>query len=152
MARNDYRTVTVNDGVRARVAATHDVHRTDKKKAKAGGDIATRELTRMTAWTALLLAGLMEIAWALGLKFSGGFTRVWPSVGTVMALGSSFVFLGLSLRTVPLGTAYAVWTGIGAIGAAVAGMVLFGEPVNAFRILCLALIFSGIVGLRLTPQ
>jgi quaternary ammonium compound-resistance protein SugE len=106
----------------------------------------------MTAWTALLLAGLMEIAWALGLKFSGGFTRVWPSIGTVMALGSSFVFLGLSLKTVPLGTAYAVWTGIGAIGAVVAGMMLFGEPVNVFRILCLALILTGIVGLRLTPQ
>jgi quaternary ammonium compound-resistance protein SugE len=123
-----------------------------RRNAKAGGAIANRGLTSMTAWTALLLAGLMEIAWALGLKFSGGFTRVWPSIGTVMALGSSFVFLGLSLKTVPLGTAYAVWTGIGAIGAVVAGMMLFGEPVNVFRILCLALILTGIVGLRLTPQ
>ena len=103
----------------------------------------------MTAWFALLLAGLLEIVWALGLKYSDGFTRLWPSVGTAVAIPLSFVFLGLSLKSVPFGTAYAVWTGIGAAGAVVIGMLLFGERVDVLRVICLVLIVTGVVGLRL---
>src|SRR5262245_45051406 len=104
----------------------------------------------MIGWFALLLAGLMEIAWALGLKYSDGGTRLWPSIGTAVALCWSFVFLGLSLRSVPLGTAYAVWTGIGAVGAVIIGMFLFGERTDFYRIACLVLILVGIVRLRFT--
>ena len=102
----------------------------------------------MSAWSALLLAGLCEIAWALGLKYSDGFTRLWPSVGTVIALALSFVFLSIALRAVPFGTAYAIWTGIGAAGSIVVGIAMFGEPTDAFRMLCLSLIVAGMVGLR----
>ena len=102
----------------------------------------------MSAWSALLLAGLCEIVWALGLKYSDGFTRLWPSVGTVIALALSFVFLSIALRAVPFGTAYAIWTGIGAAGSIVIGMAVFGEPTDAFRMLCLSLIVAGMVGLR----
>ena len=104
----------------------------------------------MTPWLALVLAGLMEIAWALGLKYSDGCTRLWPSLGTVVALALSFVFLGLSLKSVPFGTAYAVWTGIGAAGAAIAGILLFEERADVFRFACLALILAGVAGLKLT--
>ena len=104
----------------------------------------------MTGWFALFLAGLMEIAWALGLKYSDGGTRLWPSIGTAAALGLSFVFLGLALRSVPFGTAYAVWTGIGALGAVIVGMVLFEERADLYRITCLALILIGIIGLKFT--
>ena len=101
------------------------------------------------AWFALLLAGLLEIAWALGLKYSAGFTRLWPSIATFAAIALSFGLLGLSLKSVPFGTAYAIWTGIGAAGAAIAGMVLFGESTDAARIGCLVLIVAGTVGLKL---
>jgi quaternary ammonium compound-resistance protein SugE len=104
----------------------------------------------MIGWCALLLAGLMEIAWALGLKYSDGGTRLWPSVGTAGALCLSFFFLGLSLKSVPFGTAYAVWTGIGAAGAVIIGMLLFEERADFYRITCLVLILVGIVGLRFT--
>jgi len=104
------------------------------------------------AWFALLLAGLLEIVWALGLKYSVGFTRFWPSVATFVAIALSFGLLGLSLKSVPFGTAYAIWTGIGAAGAAIAGIMLFGEPANAARIGCLILIVAGTIGLKLaTP-
>lgn len=104
------------------------------------------------AWLSLFLAGLLEIAWALGLKYSHGFTRFWPSVGTLAAIALSFLLLSLSLRSVPFGTAYAVWTGIGATGGAIAGIYLFGESADWARLGCLALIVAGIVGLRLvTP-
>ena len=104
------------------------------------------------AWLALLLAGLLEIAWALGLKYSAGFTRFWPSVATCVAITLSFGLLSLSLKSVPFGTAYAIWTGIGAAGAAIAGMVLFGESADVARIGCLVLIVAGTVGLKLaTP-
>ena|SRR5262249_11250927 len=107
----------------------------------------------MPPWLALLLAGLLEIAWALGLKYSDGFTRLWPSVSTAVAIPLSFLFLGLSLKSVPFGTAYAVWTGIGAAGAVVIGMLLFGERADPFRVACLVLIVAGIVGLKLaTPR
>jgi quaternary ammonium compound-resistance protein SugE len=105
------------------------------------------------AWTALLLAGLFEILWVLGLKYSQGFTRVWPSIVTVASVPLSFVLLSVSLQSVPLGTAYAIWTGIGAAGAALIGIGLFGEPANAGRVGCLLLIVVGTLGLRFaTPD
>ena len=99
-------------------------------------------------WVILFAAGLFEIAWAVGLKYSEGFTRVWPSVFTGIALVMSMLLLGISLRTLPLGTAYAVWTGIGTIGTAVLGMILFREPATVLRLLCIGLIIVGIVGLK----
>jgi quaternary ammonium compound-resistance protein SugE len=109
-------------------------------------------LIRM-AWFALLLAGFLEIAWALGLKYSADFTRLWPSVATFVAIALSFGLLGLSLKSVPFGTAYAIWTGIGAAGAAIAGIVLFGESADAARVGCLILIVAGTIGLKLaTPD
>jgi quaternary ammonium compound-resistance protein SugE len=106
-----------------------------------------------TAWLALLLAGLLEVGWALGLKYSDGLTRFWPSVATVIAIAFSFALLGLSLKSVPFGTAYALWTGIGAAGSMVVGMVVFGESADVFRVACLTLIVAGMVGLKLvSPQ
>ena len=101
------------------------------------------------AWVSLLMAGALEIIWALGLKYSHGFTRFWPSVVTLAAIAMSFALLGLSLKSVPFGTAYAVWTGIGAAGVAVTGMVMFGESSDPGRIGCLLLIVAGTIGLRL---
>jgi quaternary ammonium compound-resistance protein SugE len=101
------------------------------------------------AWLSLLLAGALEIIWALGLKYSQGFTRFWPSVVTLVAIVLSFISLGLSLRGVPFGTAYAIWTGIGAAGAVVAGIFLFGESADPGRLCCLALIVVGTIGLKL---
>ena len=100
------------------------------------------------AWVTLFVAGLLEIAWAVGLKYTQGFTRLWPTVGTVVALVASMALLGLSLRTLPLGTAYAVWTGIGSVGTSVLGIVLFREPATALRLVCIGLIVAGIVGLK----
>ncbi|HWQ38928.1 MAG TPA: quaternary ammonium compound efflux SMR transporter SugE [Burkholderiales bacterium] len=102
------------------------------------------------AWLMLLLAGLLEIVWAVGLKYTDGFTRLWPSAITVVAMILSVVFLALALREIPVGTGYAVWTGIGAVGAAVLGIVLFNESKELARLLCIALIVAGIVGLKLT--
>jgi quaternary ammonium compound-resistance protein SugE len=105
------------------------------------------------AWVILFVAGLFEIAWAVGLKYTQGFTRPWPTVATAAALVASMALLGLSLRTLPLGTAYAVWTGIGSVGTAVLGIVLFREPATAMRLACIGLIVAGIVGLKLaTPS
>jgi len=100
------------------------------------------------AWVVLFAAGLFEIAWAIGLKYTEGFTRLWPTVGTVVALIASMALLGVALRTLPVGTAYAVWTGIGTVGTAVLGIVLFREPATAMRLLCIALIVTGILGLK----
>jgi quaternary ammonium compound-resistance protein SugE len=103
-------------------------------------------------WLILFLAGVFEIGWAVGLKYSEGFTRAGPSVFTVATLILSMVLLGISLRTLPLGTAYAIWTGIGTIGTALLGMILFREPATVVRLLCIGLIVTGIVGLKLaTP-
>jgi quaternary ammonium compound-resistance protein SugE len=99
-------------------------------------------------WIVLVIAGLFEIVWAIGLKYSEGFTRLWPSVVTLVSLGISMVLLGVSVRVIPLGTAYAVWTGIGAVGTAIVGMVLFREPATVGRIVCLALVIGGIAGLK----
>jgi quaternary ammonium compound-resistance protein SugE len=100
------------------------------------------------AWAYLTVAGLFEIGWAIGLKYSAGFSKPVPSVLTVVAMGFSIWLLALAMKTIPVGTAYAVWTGIGAIGVAVLGMVLFGESREILRILCLFLIIAGIVGLK----
>lgn len=102
------------------------------------------------AWLYLLVAGLMEVAWAVGLKYTEGFTRLWPSVLTGAALVVSMLLLAAALRTLPLGTAYAVWTGIGAVGTAALGIVLFGESASAARLACIGLIIAGLVGLKLT--
>lgn len=101
------------------------------------------------AWAWLGLAGLFEVAWAIGLKYTDGFSRLAPSALTLAAMGASTGLLALALKTLPVGTAYAVWTGIGAAGTAALGMYLFDEPVTATRIGCLALIVTGIVGLKL---
>jgi quaternary ammonium compound-resistance protein SugE len=101
------------------------------------------------AWVTLFFAGLFEIGWAVGLKYTHGFTKLWPSVATVLSMAVSLALLGLSLRTLPLGTAYAVWTGIGAVGTVLLGIVLFGEPATAGRLACAGLIVAGIVGLKL---
>jgi len=104
------------------------------------------------SWIYLLVAGLLEVVWAVGLKYTEGFTRLWPSVITLAAMSASVGLLGLALRHLPLGTAYAIWTGIGTVGTAVAGMVLLGEPAGAMRLACIALIVGGIAGLKmLTP-
>lgn len=104
------------------------------------------------AWIYLFIAGLLEVMWAVGLKYTHGFTKLWPSVFTLVSMSGSIGLLGLALRQLPLGTAYAVWTGIGTVGTAIAGMVLLGEPAGALRLLCIALIVAGIVGLKvLTP-
>lgn len=99
-------------------------------------------------WTLLLIAAGFEIAWAVGLKYTDGFTKLWPSVGVVIALVASVGLLALAARSLPIGTAYAVWTGIGAAGTAVAGMLLFGESTSVPRLVCLVLIVAGVVGLK----
>jgi quaternary ammonium compound-resistance protein SugE len=104
------------------------------------------------AWVWLTAAGLLEIVWAVGLKYTDGFTRLWPSAITIAAMIFSVYFLALAVRTIPIGTGYAVWTGIGAVGVAILGMVLFGEPKDALRIGSILLIVAGIAGLKLvTP-
>ena len=100
------------------------------------------------AWVYLGVAGLFEIGWAIGLKYSDGFSKPLPSFLTVVAMGFSIWLLAVAMRTIPVGTAYAVWTGIGAVGVAVLGMVLFGESREILRVLCLFLIIAGIVGLK----
>jgi quaternary ammonium compound-resistance protein SugE len=104
------------------------------------------------AWLFLLLAGLLEVGWAVGLKYTAGFERLVPTLLTVGSMIASLGLLGLSLKTLPIGTAYAVWTGIGTIGTVLFGIVVLDEPSNALRLLCVALILAGIVGLKLvTP-
>ena len=100
-------------------------------------------------WLFLLLAGLLEVAWATGLKYSEGFSRLWPSVFTLVTMAASFLLLALAMKTLPMGTAYAVWTGIGAVGAVIVGIIMFSEPVTPLRIACVLLILTGLVGLKL---
>src|SRR5690606_24304601 len=104
------------------------------------------------AWFYLVIAGLLEIGWAIGLKYTVGFTRLWPSVWTVLCMIISFAFLSVALKSIPVGTGYAIWTGIGAAGTAIAGIILFGESKDLPRLLCLVLIIAGVIGLKLvTP-
>jgi quaternary ammonium compound-resistance protein SugE len=100
------------------------------------------------AWVVLFIAGLLEIGWGVGLKYTQGFTKLWPSVGTVAAMAASFLLLAQALKTIPVGTGYAVWTGIGAVGTVIVGIALLGEPREVGRIACLLLILAGIVGLK----
>lgn len=102
------------------------------------------------AWAVLVVAGLFEIGWAVGLKYTEGFQRLWPTAWTVSAMVISILLLGLALRTLPLGTAYAIWTGIGTAGTAVLGIILFGESAEPLRLACICLIVAGIVGLKLS--
>jgi len=100
------------------------------------------------SWFYLFIAGLLEIVWAIGLKYTAGFTKVVPSAITILAMAASIWFLSLALRTIPIGTGYAIWTGIGATGTAILGIVLFAEPATAARLLCIGVIVAGIVGLK----
>lgn len=100
------------------------------------------------AWSMLFIAGLLEVGWAIGLKYTDGFTRLMPSVLTIACMIASVALLGLSLKTLPVGTAYAVWTGIGSVGTAILGIWLFGDPATALRIACIGLIVAGIIGLK----
>ncbi|SDJ93103.1 quaternary ammonium compound-resistance protein SugE [Pseudomonas delhiensis] len=102
------------------------------------------------SWFILFLAGLFEVAWAVGLKYTEGFTRPWPSVLTALAMAASIGLLGLAMKQLPLGTAYAIWTGIGALGTVTLGILLFGESVAPLRLLSIALILCGLVGLKLS--
>jgi len=107
----------------------------------------------MIAWIYLVVAGLLEIGWAIGLKYTDGFSRLWPSLATIACMAVSFLFLSFSLKTLPIGTAYAVWTGIGAAGTALLGIVMFDEPRTVARLLCLLLIIAGVTGLKVfSPQ
>ncbi|MBK9162966.1 MAG: quaternary ammonium compound efflux SMR transporter SugE [Acidobacteria bacterium] len=103
-------------------------------------------------WIYLAIAGILEIAWAIGLKYTEGWTRLVPSLITGVLMIASFYFLSLAVKTLPIGTAYAVWTGIGTVGAAILGMVLFNEPRDAVRIVCIMLIIAGIAGLKITSN
>lgn len=103
-------------------------------------------------WIILTIAGLFEVGWAIGLKYTAGFTRLWPTVGTLLSMIISLWLLGIAMKSLPVGTAYAVWVGVGAVGTVVLGIVLFGEPVNIARLISIVLIIAGIVGLKLaTP-
>ena len=101
-------------------------------------------------WIYLLIAGILEVGWAIGLKYTDGWSKLFPSILTGIGMIASFYFLSLALKTLPIGTAYAIWTGIGTVGAAVLGMMLFDEPRDVLRILCILLIVAGIAGLKLT--
>ena len=103
-------------------------------------------------WTYLCMAGVCEVLWVIGLKYTAGFSRLWPSLLTVLAMAVSFYFLSQAVKTLPVGTAYAVWTGIGAVGAVIVGMVLFGESREVLRLACIGLIVAGIVGLRVVSN
>lgn len=104
------------------------------------------------AWMLLLVAGLLEVGWAVGLKYTQGFTRFWPSVFTIAAMVLSVVLLGIAMKSLPIGTSYAIWVGVGAVGTAILGMVLFGEPASVGRLMSLGLIVAGIVGLKLASS
>ena len=104
------------------------------------------------AWILLFIAGLFEVGWAIGLKYTEGFSRLWPSLGTLASMAVSFLLLAEALKTIPVGTGYAVWTGIGAAGTALLGMMLLGESHETVRLLCLLLIIGGIIGLKLSSS
>lgn len=117
-----------------------------------GDGLIAVKLEAEMAWFALFGAGLFEVGWAIGLKYSEGFTRLWPSVWTVASMSISMVLLALALKSLPLGTAYAIWTGIGTVGTVILGILLFAESADIMRIVCITLIVAGIVGLKLvTP-
>ena len=102
------------------------------------------------SWVYLFIAGVLEVAWAIGLKYTDGWSKLYPSIMTVIGMIASFYFLSLALKTLPIGTAYAVWTGIGTVGAAVLGIILFDEPRDVVKVICILLILGGVAGLKLT--
>ena len=102
------------------------------------------------SWIYLIIAGLLEVTWAIGLKYTEGWTKFWPSAFTLISMSIGIYFLSLAVKELPIGTAYAVWTGIGIIGTTIFGMIYLEEPIELFRIICILLIVSGIVGLKLT--
>ena len=104
------------------------------------------------SWLILVLAGLFETGWAIGLKYTHGFTRLWPAVWTVMAMIVSLWLLGIAMKSLPVGTAYSVWVGVGAVGTVILGIVLLGEPANAGRLISIAFIIAGIISLKLTSS
>lgn len=106
----------------------------------------------MMAWAILVVAGLFEVGWAIGLKYTQGYTRLWPTIWTVLAMIASVWLLGIAMRSLPVGTAYSIWVGVGAVGTVILGIVLFGEPANAARLISIMLIIAGIVGLKLATQ
>ena len=101
------------------------------------------------AWVILVLAGLLETGWAIGLKYTEGFTRLWPTIWTILAMIISLWLLGIAMKSLPVGTAYSIWVGVGAVGTVILGIVLLGEPVNAGRLISIAFIIAGIIGLKL---
>ncbi len=104
------------------------------------------------AWVILVLAGLFEVGWAIGLKYTEGFTRLWPTLWTIASMAVSVGLLGVAMKDLPVGTAYSIWVGVGSVGTVILGIILFGEPVNLTRVLSIALIVAGIIGLKLaTP-
>jgi quaternary ammonium compound-resistance protein SugE len=125
----------------------------DERLARPGVQKRTHRLRSdgglAMAWVTLFVAGLFEVGWAIGLKYTEGFTRLWPTVLTVLSMILSLGLLGLALKTLPVGTAYAIWTGVGTVGTAILGMILFGESIAALRLACIALIVAGILGLKL---
>ena len=121
-----------------------------ESRQQDGGDKFHPTQGKTVAWIILVVAGLFEIGWAIGLKYTEGFTRLWPTVCTIVSMMLSVWLLGLALRTLPVGTAYTVWTGVGAAGTVLLGIVLFDEPATTARLACVALIVAGIVGLKLT--
>ncbi len=102
------------------------------------------------AWAILIAAGLFEVGWAIGLKYTEGFTQLWPTIGTILAIIISLWLLGIAMQSLPVGTAYSIWVGVGVVGTVTLGIVLFGEPVNVVRLISVALIITGIIGLKLT--
>lgn len=105
------------------------------------------------AWVILMTAGLFEVVWAIGLKYTEGFTRLWPTLGTILAIIISLWLLGIAMKSLPVGTAYSIWVGVGAVGTVTLGIVLFDEPANAARLVSIALIIAGVIGLKLaTPD
>jgi len=104
------------------------------------------------SWFILFIAGLFEVVWAVGIKYTEGWTKLWPSVFTVLAMIASFYLLSAALKTIPMGTAYAVWTGVGIIGTAIFGIIYFKEPADILRLICILLIITGIVGLRILAR
>ena len=109
-------------------------------------------MTTTTAWIVLLIAGILEFIWATGLKYSEGFTKLWPSVFTLLTMGISFYLLSLSMKVLPVGVSYTVWTGIGAVGAVIIGVVVFKEPMSLMKLVFLGMIISGILGLKLVES
>jgi quaternary ammonium compound-resistance protein SugE len=127
-------------------------YRIARTTTRRGKPVCTKIEERSMAWVILFIAGLFEVGWAIGLKYTEGFTRLWPTVGTVAAMIISLWLLGIAMKSLPVGTSYAVWVGVGAVGTVILGIILLGEAANAARLISVAFIIAGIIGLKLaTP-